>query len=67
MVHPDGTEAGLDFTLTLRFKLDLFANVRPIKLYNGVPSPLGRPGLIDYVIVRENSEGSMPRGAQAHC
>ncbi|WP_414645167.1 isocitrate/isopropylmalate family dehydrogenase [Bradyrhizobium sp.] len=58
VVHRDGTEAGLDFTLTLRFKLDLFANVRPIKLYKGVPSPLGRPGSIDYVIVRENSEAA---------
>ena len=57
VVHPDGTEAGLDFTLTLRFKLDLFANVRPIKLYPGVPSPLRNPGEIDYVIVRENTEG----------
>lgn len=57
VVHPDGTEAGLDFTLTLRFQLDLFANVRPIKLYPGIPSPLKNPGPIDYVIVRENSEG----------
>jgi 3-isopropylmalate dehydrogenase len=57
VVHPDGTEAGLDFTLTLRFKLDLFANVRPIKLYPGAPSPLREPGAIDYVIVRENTEG----------
>ncbi|MBP0115224.1 MULTISPECIES: isocitrate/isopropylmalate dehydrogenase family protein [Bradyrhizobium] len=66
VVHPDGTEAGLDFTLQLRFKLDLFANVRPIKLYKGVPSPLGRPGAIDYVIVRENSEGLYAaRGAGA--
>lgn len=66
VVHPDGTEAGLDFTLTLRFKLDLFANVRPIKLYKGVPSPLGGPGPIDYVIVRENSEGLYAaRGAGA--
>lgn len=56
-VHPDGTEAGLDFTLTLRFKLDLFANIRPIRLYPGVPSPLRTPGPIDYVIVRENTEG----------
>lgn len=66
VVHPDGTEAGLDFTLTLRFKLDLYANIRPIKLYEGVPSPLGRPGPIDYVIVRENSEGLYAaRGAGA--
>jgi 3-isopropylmalate dehydrogenase len=59
VVHPDGTEAGLDFTLSLRFRLDLYANVRPIKLYPGVPSPLrdARLGGIDYVIVRENSEG----------
>jgi 3-isopropylmalate dehydrogenase len=66
VVHPDGTEAGLDFTLSLRFKLDLYANVRPIKLYPGVPSPLGNPGRIDYVIVRENSEGLYAaRGAGA--
>lgn len=59
VVHPDGTEAGLDFTLTLRFQLDLFANVRPIRLFPGVTSPLrgAEAGRIDYVIVRENSEG----------
>jgi 3-isopropylmalate dehydrogenase len=57
VVHPDGTEAGLDFTLTLRSKLDLYANVRPIKLLPGVRSPLRDAGAIDYVIVRENSEG----------
>jgi 3-isopropylmalate dehydrogenase len=66
VVHPDGTEAGLDFTLSLRFKLDLYANIRPIKLYPGVPSPLRDPGRIDYVIVRENSEGLYAaRGAGA--
>ena len=68
VVHPDGTEAGLDFTLSLRFRLDLYANVRPIKLYSGVPSPLrnAKPGGIDYVIVRENSEGLYAaRGAGA--
>ncbi|KJS11725.1 MAG: 3-isopropylmalate dehydrogenase [Hoeflea sp. BRH_c9] len=57
--HPDGTEAGLDFTLRLRFELDLFANIRPIRLLPGVRSPLRdvKAGDIDYVIVRENSEG----------
>jgi 3-isopropylmalate dehydrogenase len=66
VVHPDGTEAGLDFTLSLRFKLDLYANVRPIKLLPGVPSPLKNPGEIDYVIVRENTEGLYAaRGAGA--
>jgi 3-isopropylmalate dehydrogenase len=66
IVHPDGTEAGLDFTLSLRFRLDLYANVRPIKLYPGVPSPLRNAKAIDYVIVRENSEGLYAsRGAGA--
>lgn len=55
--YPDGTEAGQDFCLKLRFALDLYANIRPIRLYPGVPSPLGQPGEIDYVIVRENTEG----------
>ncbi|RUU76386.1 isocitrate/isopropylmalate dehydrogenase family protein, partial [Mesorhizobium sp. M7A.F.Ca.MR.362.00.0.0] len=59
VVHPDGTEAGLDFTLRLRFELDLYANVRPIRLFEGVPSPLSgvKAGDIDYIILRENSEG----------
>lgn len=57
VLYEDGTEAGQDTTLRLRFELDLYANLRPIKLYDGVPTPLhGRP-VIDYVIVRENSEG----------
>jgi 3-isopropylmalate dehydrogenase len=59
IAHPDGTEAGLDFGLQTRFRLDLYANVRPIRLFPGVPSRLaGRQGGgIDYVIVRENTEG----------
>lgn len=59
IVLPDGTEAGQDFGLQIRFKLDLYANVRYIKLFDGVPSHLkhGDPGTIDYVIVRENVEG----------
>lgn len=68
IVHPDGTEAGLDFTLRLRFELDLFANIRPIKLYPGIRSPLAgvKPGGIDYIILRENSEGLYAaRGAGA--
>jgi len=68
VVHPDGTEAGLDFTLRLRFELDLFANIRPVRLYAGVRSPLAgvEAGQIDYVILRENSEGLYAaRGAGA--
>jgi 3-isopropylmalate dehydrogenase len=59
VLYPDGTEAGQDFTLQLRMALDLYANIRPIKLYEGVSSALKNrePGDIDYVIVRENTEG----------
>ncbi len=59
ITYPDGTEVGNDLHLQLRFRLDLFANVRPIRLYAGVRSPLEgwKPGQIDYVIVRENTEG----------
>lgn len=59
VTYPDGTEVGNDLHLQLRFKLDLFANVRPIRLVAGVQSPLAgwQPGQIDYVIVRENTEG----------
>lgn len=54
---PDGTEAGLLGGL-LRPGLDAYANVRPIKLWPGVSAPtVFRPRQIDYVIVRENSEG----------
>lgn len=54
---PDGTEAGL-LGGVLRGGLDLFANVRPILALPGVEGPLrAEPGSIDYVIVRENTEG----------
>jgi 3-isopropylmalate dehydrogenase len=59
VTYPDGTEVGNDLHLQLRFKLDLYANVRPIRLYQGDFSPLKnrQAGDIDYVIVRENTEG----------
>ena len=59
VTYPDGTEVGNDLHLRLRFRLDLYANVRPIKLYQPEFSPLKnmRAGGIDYVIVRENTEG----------
>jgi 3-isopropylmalate dehydrogenase len=55
--HTDGTE--LTPQLTLRMQLELYAGVRPVKLYAGVPSPLRLPPdrRIDYVIFRENTEG----------
>jgi len=57
-VLPDGTEAGVTDVL-LRSSLDLWANVRPIKMRPGVKSVLKdvQTGGIDYVIVRENTEG----------
>lgn len=55
--NSDGTEAGL-LGGVLRTGLDLYANVRPIKLWPGVKAPVVfKPGEIDYVIVRENTEG----------
>src|SRR5882724_9974831 len=43
--------------LPIRRTFDQFANVRPAILYEGVTSPLARPGAIDMVVVRENTEG----------
>ncbi len=42
--------------VTLRQVLDLYACVRPVKYFKGVPSPVKRPELIDMVIFRENTE-----------
>ena len=43
--------------LPLRFKLDHAVNLRPSKLYPGASSPLKNPGEIDFVVVREGTEG----------
>lgn len=42
--------------VTLRQKLDLFACIRPVKYFSGVPSPMKRPQDVDIVIFRENTE-----------
>jgi isocitrate dehydrogenase len=42
--------------VALRQKLDLYACVRPVRWYNGVPSPVKDPGKVDMVIYRENTE-----------
>jgi 3-isopropylmalate dehydrogenase len=56
--HADGREVGSDAVFRLRFGLDLFAGIRPVRRYEGVPTPLrDGGGPIDYVIVRENTEG----------
>ncbi|WP_323958688.1 3-isopropylmalate dehydrogenase [Arthrobacter sp. JZ12] len=46
-----------EMLLKLRFTLDHYVNLRPSKLYAGVPSPLAEPGEIDFVVVREGTEG----------
>jgi 3-isopropylmalate dehydrogenase len=55
---PSGVlERGL--IIRLRFELDHFVNLRPVRLYPGVESPLAgvKPGDIDMVVVREGTEG----------
>ncbi len=42
--------------VALRQKLDLYACVRPVRWYTGVPSPVKEPGKVDMVIFRENTE-----------
>ena len=51
----DGTEIAPQ--LTLRFVLDLYAGIRPIKKYAGISPVLAADPPIDYVIMRENTEG----------
>jgi 3-isopropylmalate dehydrogenase len=56
--HPDGTEVQPEMMVGLRRELGLYAAVRPIKLYRGVPTPLKDVGAgIDLIILRENLEG----------
>ena len=57
--HPDVKPGILEkgILLRLRFELDQYINLRPVKLYPGVPCPLKDKGpeQIDYVVVRENT------------
>ncbi|XVQ84523.1 3-isopropylmalate dehydrogenase [Microbispora siamensis] len=48
-----------DLLLRLRFELDHYVNLRPVKLFPGVTTPLGqaRPEDIDMIVVREGTEG----------
>jgi 3-isopropylmalate dehydrogenase len=43
--------------LRLRFELDHYVNLRPSRVYPGVPTPLADPGDVDFVVVREGTEG----------
>lgn len=42
--------------VALRQQLDLYACLRPVRWFKGVPSPVKEPGLVDMVIFRENTE-----------
>lgn len=59
--HPDVKPGILEkgILLRLRFELDQYINLRPVKLYEGVETPLKDKGPddIDFVVVRENTEG----------
>lgn len=59
--HPDVKPGILEkgILLYLRFALDQYINLRPVKLYPNVPTPLKDKGPedIDFVVVRENTEG----------
>ena len=59
--HPDVQPGILEqgVLLKLRFSLDEYINLRPVRLYPGVETPLKNKGPedIDFVVVRENSEG----------
>ncbi len=59
--HP-GVRPGIlekEILLRTRFELDQYINLRPVKLYEGVDTPLKNKGPkeIDFVVVRENTEG----------
>ncbi len=59
--HPDVQPGVLEkgILLKTRFTLDQYINLRPVKLYEGVYTPIKdkRPEDIDFVVVRENTEG----------
>lgn len=42
--------------VALRQEMDLYQCIRPVRYFNGVPSPVKRPELVDMVIFRENTE-----------
>jgi 3-isopropylmalate dehydrogenase len=52
---PGILERGL--LLRLRFELDHYVNLRPSRIFPGAVSPLAAPGEVDFVVVREGTEG----------
>lgn len=64
VTYQSGRMVGLDILFGLRFGLDLYANIRPTKLYEGVPHKISgefrqvwNPKNVDFVAIRENTEG----------
>jgi 3-isopropylmalate dehydrogenase len=59
--HPDVRPGVLEhgILLKLRFELEQYINLRPVKLYREIDCPVKdkKPGDIDFVVVRENNEG----------
>jgi len=57
--HPDVPSGVLErgLLLRLRFELDQYVNLRPSTLLPGVVSPLRNPGAVDFLVVREGTEG----------
>jgi 3-isopropylmalate dehydrogenase len=53
--YPDGTE--IIPQVSLRIELDLYAGVRPARRLAGVPTPLAGEPPVDFVVVRESTEG----------
>ena len=56
---PDGNLAGYSIVIGLRMNLDLYANVRPVSLFEGIWTPIKDKGPddINMTIIRENTEG----------
>ena len=53
--YPPREEGGLNPSGVLRRELDLFANIRPARTWDGIAAPISEP--VDLVVVRENLEG----------
>jgi isocitrate/isopropylmalate dehydrogenase len=55
-----GSPASSAVVSYLRWQQDAYAGIRPIKYYRGAASPLANPDGIDFIVLRENSEGLYP-------
>lgn len=55
-----GSPASSAVVSYLRWQQDAYAGVRPVKYYRGAASPLANPDGIDFIVLRENSEGLYP-------